>query len=177
MGPQNWSDMKVRFVAHYHMTTNNTHIDVYNTILTYQVERTWKRDSYEVANILAQGRRSRSGRPGDCRTNVLTGIASPSLGLQARNPHTICTDPCPHKRHGQLDIKESCWDLRTSRFWAQWPQFVGQVSRNTLRLADRLAYVAPSRSSQGGWNCRWTPRSICMRADVKWIRILLSCQD
>jgi len=39
-----------------------------------------------------QGQRSRSGRPGNRRTNVLTEIASPTLCLQARSPRIVCTD-------------------------------------------------------------------------------------
>ena len=50
-----------------------------------------------------QGWGSRSGRPGDRRTNILNEIASPTFCLQARSLHIICTDPCPHS----LDIKES----------------------------------------------------------------------
>ena len=62
-----------------------------------------------------QVRQSRSGRPGDNRTNVLTEIASPTLCLQARSPRIMCTDACPHECHG-TDVKESWGDLRWSRF-------------------------------------------------------------
>ena len=65
--------------------------------------------------IYYKGRRSRSGRPGDRRTNVLTEIASPTLCFQARSPRIVCTDPCPHQHHGP-DVTESWGDVRTSRF-------------------------------------------------------------
>ena len=48
---------------------------------------------YEICELdfysrwLCQGWWSRSGRPGDCRTNFLTEIASPTLCFQARSPH------------------------------------------------------------------------------------------
>ena len=48
--------------------------------------------------FVTQGRQSRSGRPSDHRTNVLTEIASLILCLQPRNLRIVCTDPCPARR-------------------------------------------------------------------------------
>ena len=48
----------------------------------------------QLAKLVTQGWRSRSGRPGgrsgDCRTNVYTEIASPIICLQARNLRIVC---------------------------------------------------------------------------------------
>jgi len=62
---------------------------------------------------LYHGRQRRSGRPGDHWTNVLTEIASPTLCWQ--EAHVSSRDLSPHERDGP-DVKESCGDLRTSRF-------------------------------------------------------------
>ena len=72
------------------------------------------RQSVRLTSSVNRGRRSTFGRSGDCRTNVLTEIASPALCLQARSPRIVCTDPCPHGRHGP-DVKKSCGDQRTSQ--------------------------------------------------------------
>jgi len=58
---------------------------------------------------------SRSGRPIDRQTNVLT-------EMQARNTHIVCTDPCLHEVHG-FNLKET-WGR--SIFWAQWFHILGQ---------------------------------------------------
>ena len=52
-----------------------------------------------------QGRQSRFGRPGDCRSNVFPKIASLTICLQGSRPCFVCTDPCPHERHSP-DVKE-----------------------------------------------------------------------
>ena len=122
-----------------------------------------------------QGRRSRSGRPGNHQTNVLTEIASLTLCFQARSSHIVCTDPCPHELHG-LDVTESWGDVRTSRFWVWWPHILAwiMIRLNTKKISNWLVCVAPSHRSQGAWNRRWP--LISVRADLKWIRILVPCQ-
>ena len=136
------------------------------------VNRKWTQLWSSTFCTAKQGRRSRSCRPGDRRTDVLTEIGSPILYFQARSPRIGCTDPCPHEHHG-LDVTESWGDVRTSRFWAQWPHILDWI---TIRLNTKhansnwLASVAPSRRSQGAWNRRWP--LICVRAGLKWIRIM-----
>ena len=73
--------------------------------------------SLHAVKFQNQGRRSKSGRPGDCRTNVLTEVASPTLCFQTRNPRIVCIQihVRTNERHSP-DVKESCQDLGTSRF-------------------------------------------------------------
>ena len=55
-----------------------------------------------------QGQQSRSGRPGDYRTNIFTEMVSLTFHLQARNTHIVCTGSCPHS----LSAKENWGELK-----------------------------------------------------------------
>ena len=58
--------------------------------------------------------------------------------------------------------------------------FSAGVAWNTIRLntkqnSDQLVCVAPSCGCPGDWNHRWI--LTFMHANMKWVRILLPCQD
>ena len=80
------------------------------------------------------------------RTNLLTEIASPTLCLQPRSPRIICTDSCLYERTVRTLVKETCGDLRTSRFWALWPNIPSGrcLESNAKQNSDWLAWVTLS---------------------------------
>ena len=88
-----------------------------------------------------QGWRSRSGRPGDGRTNVLTVMGSLTLCLQARNR-------CPHKLHGpnvKKRVVETSEQADSSMVASHsWPVLLGIGPSS-----ERLACAAPSHGSPG----------------------------
>ena len=99
--------------------------------------------------------------------HVLSEMVLPTLRFQARNIHSVCTDPCPHEFDGP-NVKESYGDLTTSRFWGRWPHNLGS-RLNAKQNFEQLARAASLRGSGCAWNhrCRWTAK-----ANVKQIRIL-----
>ena len=140
------------------------------------------RCSHSSHTICMQGQQSRSSRPDDHRTNALTEIASLTLCLQGEKPVYRLYRSTPTRTYSP-DIKESCGNLGMSnhKFERGGHTFSAGVAWNKIRpniLTDRLAWVALSCGSRGTWNrrsCNWA--LISMRADVKWIRILLPSQD
>ena len=121
--------------------------------------------------VVYTGQWSRSGRPGDHWTNVLT--ADP---LFADEKHAYCLHRSVSTQTSQLERKR---DLKMIRFWARWPLWhswlvlLGIRSRLTrsktpTSLCAPLLHVVPWAHNR--W-CQWTLISMC--ADVKRIRNLL----
>ena len=81
------------------------------------------------------------------RTNLLTEIASTTLCLQLRSPRIIRTDSCLYKRTVRTLVKETCGDLRTSRFWALWPHILSGrcLESNAKQNSDWLACMGHSK--------------------------------
>ena len=126
-------------------------------------------------HVVYTGQWSRSGRPGDHWTNVLT--ADP---LFADEKHTYCLHRSVSTQTSQSERKR---DLKMSRFWARWPLWhswlvlLGTRSRLT-RSKTPTSLCAPLLHvvlwAHNRW-CQWTLISMC--ADVKRIRKLLLCQN
>ena len=78
-----WIQFQSRFILRVKCTSNITKQNAQEINIT-QVMMS--------SDHIVQGWRSRSGRPGDCQTNVLTEITSPTLCLQTRSPRIVCSD-------------------------------------------------------------------------------------
>ena len=101
-------------------------------------------------------------------------IADPLLAGEKSAYCLYRSMPARTSQSGGLWIPENEQILSVVATHSQ-PPLLGIWWLNTKQNSDRLACVVPSCGSPGDWNHRW-PLNF-MHANMKWVRILLPCQD